>query len=144
LTSDLGPLGRAGSAACDVEPGLRVWSESPLYGNGIGTQVTTGESGAAQTADRAQGAVIFFDNEWLNTLVSLGVLGVSGRPGSSSGAAVVGGSPQVRGPGDLAAASPPPSGVSISSSTRSRSSVDDPLRHRARPQARRLRPPTDS
>jgi O-Antigen ligase len=61
----------------DVEPGLRVWSESPVFGNGIGTQVTTGESGAARTAAGARGAVIYFDNEWLSTLVSLGILGVA-------------------------------------------------------------------
>jgi polysaccharide biosynthesis protein PslJ len=60
----------------DLEPGLRVWSESPLVGNGIGSQVTTKEAGVAQTAEGAEGAVIIFDNEWLNTLVSLGVIGV--------------------------------------------------------------------
>jgi hypothetical protein len=60
----------------DLEPGLRVWSESPLVGKGIGSQVTTKEAGVAQTAEGAEGAVIFFDNEWLNSLVSLGVIGV--------------------------------------------------------------------
>ena len=80
LTEDLTTRsGERGSGRlADVEPGLRVWSESPLYGNGIGTQVTTGESGAAQTAEGAEGAVIFFDNEWLGTLVALGVLGILG------------------------------------------------------------------
>lgn len=78
LTSDLtGRSGEQGSGRlADVDPGLRVWSESPLYGNGIGVQVTTGESGAAQTAEGAEGAIIYFDNEWLSTLVALGVLGV--------------------------------------------------------------------
>ena len=37
--------------------------------------MTTKEAGVAQTAEGAEGAVIFFDNEWLNTLVSLGVIG---------------------------------------------------------------------
>ena len=78
LTTDLaGRSGEQGSGRlADVDPGLRVWSESPLYGNGIGVQVTTGESGAAQTAEGAEGAIIYFDNEWLSTLVSLGILGV--------------------------------------------------------------------
>jgi len=62
----------------DVRPGLRVWSDSPLVGNGIGNKLTTGEAGAAQTAEGAEGAVIFFDNEWLGTLVSLGALGILG------------------------------------------------------------------
>jgi polysaccharide biosynthesis protein PslJ len=71
--------GESGSGRfADIEPGLRVWSESPLVGNGIGSRVTTGEAGAAQTAEGAEGAVIFFDNEWLGTLVSLGVLGILG------------------------------------------------------------------
>ena len=109
LTSDLTTRsGEQGSGRlADVEPGLRVWSESPLYGNGIGTQVTTGEAGAAQTADRAQGAVIFFDNEWLNTLVSLGVLGVFGTAWFIFGSLAVVGrfARRVRGPrSDLAAA----------------------------------------
>lgn len=80
LTTDLAVRsGEQGSGRlADVEPGLRVWSESPVYGNGVGTQVTTGESGAAQTAAGAEGAIIYFDNEWLNTLVSLGILGVVG------------------------------------------------------------------
>ena len=60
----------------DLGPGLRLWDESPLVGKGIGSQVTTQEAGVAQTAEGAQGAVIIFDNEWLNTLVSLGVVGL--------------------------------------------------------------------
>jgi len=91
----------------DVEPGLKVWSESPLYGNGIGTQITTGESGAAQTAVGAEGAIIFFDNEWLSTLVSLGVLGVFATAWFVFGSLVILGrfARRVRGPrSDLAAA----------------------------------------
>ena len=60
----------------DFEPGLRLWDESPLVGKGIGSQVTTQEAGVAQTAEGAEGAVIIFDNEWLNTLVSLGLVGL--------------------------------------------------------------------
>jgi hypothetical protein len=80
LTGDLTTRsGEQGSGRfADVGPGLRVWSDSPLVGSGIGNRVTSGESGAAQTAEGAEGAVIFFDNEWLGTLVSLGVLGIVG------------------------------------------------------------------
>jgi hypothetical protein len=73
----------------------------------VGTQVTTGESGAAQTAEGAEGAIIFFDNEWLNTLVSLGVLGVFGTAWFIFGSLAVLGrfARRVRGPrSDLAAA----------------------------------------
>lgn len=62
----------------DIGPGLRVWSESPLFGNGIGNQLTTGEAGSAQTAEGAAGAAVFFDNEWLTSLVALGALGIAG------------------------------------------------------------------
>jgi polysaccharide biosynthesis protein PslJ len=109
LASDLTTRpGEQGSGRlADVGPGLRIWSESPLYGNGVGTQVTTGESGAAITADRATGAIIYFDNEWLNTLVSLGVLGVVGTAWFIVGSLVVVGrfARRVHGPrSDLAAA----------------------------------------
>ena len=109
FTSDLATRsGESGSGRfADLEPGLRVWSDSPLYGNGFGTQVTTGEAGAAQTALGAEGAVIYFDNEWLNTLVGLGVLGVFATAWLVFGSLVTLGrfARRVRGPrSDLAAA----------------------------------------
>jgi polysaccharide biosynthesis protein PslJ len=80
LTSDLYTRsGEQGSGRlADLEPGLRVWSESPLVGKGIGSVVTSAEAGAAQAAEGAEGAIIYFDNEWLTTLVSLGVIGIAG------------------------------------------------------------------
>ncbi|MGH3011590.1 MAG: O-antigen ligase family protein [Gaiellaceae bacterium] len=109
LTSDLTTRsGESGSGRlADIEPGLNVWSESPLYGNGIGTRVTSGEAGAAQTALGAEGAVIFFDNEWLSTLVQLGILGIVGTAWFVFGSLVTVGrfARRVRGPrSDLAAA----------------------------------------
>jgi polysaccharide biosynthesis protein PslJ len=109
LTSDLTTRsGESGSGRlADIEPGLNVWSESPLYGNGIGTRVTSGEAGAAQTALGAEGAVIFFDNEWLGTLVQLGILGIVGTVWLVFGSLVTVGrfARRVRGPrSDLAAA----------------------------------------
>ena len=91
----------------DVEPGLRAWSESPLYGNGVGTLLTTGEAGVAETALGAEGAVIYFDNEWLGTLVSLGILGLLGTVWVIFGSLVTLGrfARRTRGPrSDLAAA----------------------------------------
>ena len=109
LTSDLTTRsGEQGSGRlADVEPGLNAWSDSPLIGNGIGTQVKTGETGAAQTALGAEGATIYFDNEWLSTLVSLGILGVVGTAWFVFGSLVTVGrfARRVRGPrSDLAAA----------------------------------------
>jgi hypothetical protein len=109
LTSDLTTRsGESGSGRlADLEPGLNVWSESPLYGSGIGTQVTSGEAGAAETAVGAEGAIIYFDNEWLTTLVQLGVLGILGTAWLVFGSLVHVGrfARRVRGPrSDLAAA----------------------------------------
>ena len=109
LTSDLSTRsGESGSGRlADIEPGLNVWSESPLYGNGIGTRVTSGEAGAAQTALGAEGAIIYFDNEWLSTLVQLGILGILGTAWLVFGSLVLVGrfARRVRGPrSDLAAA----------------------------------------
>jgi hypothetical protein len=109
LTSDLTTRsGETGSGRlADIEPGLNAWSESPIYGNGIGARVTSGETGAAQTALGAEGAVIFFDNEWLGTLVQLGILGIIGTAWLVFGSLVTLGryARRVRGPrSDLAAA----------------------------------------
>jgi hypothetical protein len=109
LASDLTTRsGESGSGRlADLEPGLNVWSESPLYGSGIGTQVTAGEAGAAETAVGAEGAIIYFDNEWLTTLVQLGVLGILGTAWLVFGSLVTVGrfARRVRGPrSDLAAA----------------------------------------
>lgn len=109
LTTDLQTRsGEQGSGRlADVGPGLRAWSESPVYGNGVGVQVTTGEAGTAQTAAGARGAVIIFDNEWLNTLVSLGILGVVSMAWFVLGSLVTVGRFARRAPGprsDLAAA----------------------------------------
>jgi polysaccharide biosynthesis protein PslJ len=110
LTSDLYTRsGEQGSGRlADLEPGLRVWSESPLIGKGIGSVVTSAEAGAAQAAEGAEGAIIYFDNEWLTTLVSLGVIGIAGVIWFVWGSLATVGrfARRVRGPrSDLAAAS---------------------------------------
>jgi polysaccharide biosynthesis protein PslJ len=110
LTSDLYTRsGEQGSGRlADLEPGLRVWSESPLIGKGIGSVVTSAEAGAAQAAEGAEGAIIIFDNEWLTTLVSLGVIGIAGVIWFVWGSLATVGrfARRVRGPrSDLAAAS---------------------------------------
>ena len=109
LTGDaFGRSGEQGSGRlADLEPGLRVWSESPLVGKGIGSEVTTGEAGAAQTAEGAEGAVIIFDNQWLGTLISLGIIGIVGIAWFVWGSLLTVGrfARRVRGPrSDLAAA----------------------------------------
>jgi polysaccharide biosynthesis protein PslJ len=59
----------------DLGPGLRLWSASPLFGRALGTQGTTGDS-AALVGSEASGAAIIFDDQYMNTLVTLGVVGL--------------------------------------------------------------------
>jgi len=63
----------------DVEPGLRLWAESPVVGHGLGTGGTRAED-PRSLAELARGAEarteIIYDNQYLWSLVSLGVLGL--------------------------------------------------------------------
>lgn len=80
LGSDLNTRpGEAGSGRfADFEPGLELWSQEPLFGQGLGRQLTTGEAGTATTAVGSRGAVLIFDNQWLGTLVTMGFIGFFG------------------------------------------------------------------
>lgn len=68
-----GRPGQGGSGRlADIEPGLKLWEQKPIVGHGLGSQLQpVTDPGAALT-----GASIIFDNEWLNILVTMGVLGV--------------------------------------------------------------------
>jgi O-Antigen ligase len=69
--------GEAGSGRlADVEPGIRLWEQAPIFGKSVGAQYTTGEAQIGTLAEGVQGVIIYFDNQWLNTLVSLGVVGL--------------------------------------------------------------------
>lgn len=71
--------GEAGSGRfADFGPGLRLWSQEPLFGQGQGRQLTTEDAGTANVATGARGAVLIFDNQWLNTLVTMGFVGLLG------------------------------------------------------------------
>jgi polysaccharide biosynthesis protein PslJ len=75
VTSLEGRAGQGGSGRfADYGPGLDLWSSSPLVGIGIAEQLVPSDlppgasSGAAETA-------LIFDNQYLNTFVTTGVLG---------------------------------------------------------------------
>lgn len=79
LVSDLNVrAGEGGSGRlADIEPGLDLWEQKPILGHGLGSQFATGEdpgTGGQLVQSPTEG--IIFDNQYLNTLVSLGILGI--------------------------------------------------------------------
>jgi hypothetical protein len=81
IESVQGRAGQSGSGRLDdLEPGLRMWSKSPLVGLGIDSSqvATSGAAAATQTPQDAGGPAIIFDNQYLRTLVSLGIVGFIG------------------------------------------------------------------
>lgn len=85
LAADLsGRAGLPGSGRLDdIDPGLRRWEQSPLYGHGLGSQGVTGSDPAAVRVDplaltEPVGVHIIFDNQYLHTLVEMGLLGLVG------------------------------------------------------------------
>jgi hypothetical protein len=69
--------GEAGSGRfADVVPGLRIWTESPVVGHGLGSQ-TVFEHEETRLGPAPPTAVIF-DNQYMSTLVQLGLLGLLG------------------------------------------------------------------
>jgi polysaccharide biosynthesis protein PslJ len=79
LEQQQGRAGLAGSGRLsDIGPGLRRWSQRPIFGRGLGTNPTR----ANPVIVEAQGAQpfegIIFDDEYMETLVSLGFIGFVG------------------------------------------------------------------
>jgi O-antigen ligase len=56
---------RGQGRVADLGPTLTQWSERPLFGNGFGSRVVTGETPNAQ----------ILDNQWLATLLETGLAG---------------------------------------------------------------------
>jgi hypothetical protein len=68
-----GRPGQGGSGRlADVEPGLKLWEQKPIIGHGLGSELEPVAEPGAQLA----GAAIIFDNQWLNSLVSMGAVGI--------------------------------------------------------------------
>ena len=64
-----GAAGSVGSGrVADLGPSLDEWAERPVFGQGFGTRVTTGDSANA----------FILDNQWLGTLLELGLVGLVG------------------------------------------------------------------
>jgi len=62
----------------DVGPGLRSWKQAPFFGHGLGTGKVASSSEPGAIVDPKTGAPIIFDDQYLNSLVSIGFLGLVG------------------------------------------------------------------
>jgi polysaccharide biosynthesis protein PslJ len=64
---------RGSGRLADVRPGIRRWAKEPIFGRGLGTSATTADPTAPGTASSEPPVV--YDNQYLNTLVTLGAVG---------------------------------------------------------------------
>ncbi len=69
---------RGSGRLADLGPGLSRWSGAPLFGRGLGTVAATGDTKILNGEATSAGVPIIFDDQYMNTLVSLGALGLIG------------------------------------------------------------------
>gem|GEM_PF-5104332 len=62
----------------DLAPGLRSWQQAPFFGHGLGTGLSPDTVGTGAIVDPKTGAPIIFDDQYMNSLVSIGALGLIG------------------------------------------------------------------
>jgi 4-amino-4-deoxy-L-arabinose transferase-like glycosyltransferase len=71
--------GEVGSGrVADIGPGLRSWKQKPVFGHGLGTGKTSRSTDPGAIVDPKTGAPIIFDDQYLNSLVSIGFVGLAG------------------------------------------------------------------
>ena len=69
--------GNVGSGRlADIAPGLQSWEQAPFFGHGLGTGNSTGSSVPGAIVNPKTGAPIIFDDQYLNSLVSIGFVGL--------------------------------------------------------------------
>jgi hypothetical protein len=75
-------VGEVGSGRLsDIPAGLRSLGQQPAFGHGLGVARTRGSvlaNGPGVITDPKTGAPIIFDDQWMSTLVSLGIIGFIG------------------------------------------------------------------
>jgi polysaccharide biosynthesis protein PslJ len=68
VAEEHGDAGQSGSGRlADVGPSLKEWGQTPMFGQGFGTRLTS--------ADDPQVNALILDNQWLGSLLELGALG---------------------------------------------------------------------
>ncbi len=71
--------GETGSGrVADVAPGIRSWKQAPVFGHGLGTGKVARSDEPGAITDPKTGAPIIFDDQYLNSLVSIGLVGLIG------------------------------------------------------------------
>ena len=98
---------RGSGRIADLGPGLHRWSGAPLFGRGIGTVAATGDKLLPGQQTGTPGVSTIYDDQYMNTLVSIGLFGLLAVVWFVWGSAVklVGAARKVRGEvGDLIAA----------------------------------------
>jgi polysaccharide biosynthesis protein PslJ len=70
---------RGSGRVADIAPGIRRWAKAPILGRGLGTVDVTGEpTGEPTVLQTSIEPAVIYDDQYLNTLVSLGVVGFVG------------------------------------------------------------------
>ena len=71
--------GNTGSGrVADLGPGVRSWKQAPVFGHGLGTGKVARSNEPGAIVDPKTGAPIIFDDQYLNSLVSIGLVGLIG------------------------------------------------------------------
>ncbi|HVN60079.1 MAG TPA: O-antigen ligase family protein [Gaiellaceae bacterium] len=69
--------GNVGSGRlADIAPGLQSWERAPFFGHGLDSVSSTASSTPGAIIDPATGAPIIFDDQYLNSLVAIGFVGL--------------------------------------------------------------------
>jgi O-Antigen ligase len=66
---------RGSGRIADLKPGLERWSKAPLFGYGIGTVAATGDKALPGQAG-APAVSTIYDDQYMNTLISMGLIGL--------------------------------------------------------------------
>jgi hypothetical protein len=59
----------------DLTPGINLWKQEPLLGRGMGTNPTHGGAAGPQAATASEQQSTIFDNQYMSSLVELGIVG---------------------------------------------------------------------
>jgi polysaccharide biosynthesis protein PslJ len=59
----------------DIKPGISIWKQQPVFGRGPGTSPTRGGAAGSQADTASAQDAVIFDDQYLTSLVELGIVG---------------------------------------------------------------------